>query len=109
VISAPAPILYLTAALAEIAGCFAIWAWWRMGAPAWWLAPGMAALFAFGWLLALTPADHAGRSYAAYGGVYVAASLMWLWLVEGQRPDSWDMAGAALVLAGAGVILAAPR
>lgn len=106
---APAPVLYIAAAVAEIAGCFTIWAWWRMGAPAWWLLPGMALLFAFGWLLALAPAGFAGRSYAAYGGIYVAASLVWMWAVEHQRPDPWDIAGAALTLAGAAVILLAPR
>ncbi|MDR5651209.1 YnfA family protein [Ruixingdingia sedimenti] len=100
---------YAAAALAEIAGCFAVWAWWRGGASAMWLLPGMASLAAFGWLLALSPAEFAGRAYAAYGGVYVAASLVWLWAVEGARPDRWDLAGAALVLAGAGVILFAPR
>ena len=97
--------LYAAAALAEIAGCFAVWAWWKQGASAWWLLPGLAALTAFAWLLALTPADAAGRSYAAYGGVYILASLLWLWLVEGQTPRPTDSLGAALALAGAGIIL----
>ena len=100
--------LYLLAALAEIAGCFAVWHWWR-GASALWLLPGAAALGAFAFLLALTPPDQAGRSFAVYGGVYIAASLLWLWAVEGARPDRWDMAGAALALAGAAVILWGPR
>lgn len=97
--------LYAAAALAEIAGCFAVWAWWKQGATAWWLLPGMASLVAFAWLLALTPADAAGRSYAAYGGIYILASLLWLWAVEGQVPRPTDSLGAALALAGAGVIL----
>ncbi len=97
--------LYAAAALAEIAGCFAVWAWWKQGASVWWLLPGLASLAVFGWLLALTPADAAGRSYAAYGGVYIAASLLWLWLAEGQAPRLTDLAGAALALAGAAVIL----
>ncbi len=97
--------LYAAAALAEIAGCFAFWAWWKQGASALWLVPGTVSLIAFGWLLALTPADAAGRSYAAYGGVYIVASLLWLWLAEGQAPRLTDLAGAALALAGAGVIL----
>ncbi len=101
--------VYALAALAEIAGCFAVWAWWRMGASALWLLPGLASLAGFAWLLTLAPSDLAGRAYAAYGGVYVAASLVWLWVVEGARPDPWDLAGAVLVLAGAGVILFAPR
>jgi small multidrug resistance family-3 protein len=101
--------LYATAALLEIAGCFAVWAWWRQGASALWLIPGVAALAGFAMLLALSPAAFAGRAYAAYGGVYVAASLLWLWAIEGARPDRWDLAGGAMVLAGAGLILWAPR
>ena len=97
--------LYAAAALAEIAGCFAFWVWWRQGASSWCLLPGMASLAAFAWLLALTPADAAGRSYAAYGGIYILASLLWLWAVEGQAPRATDGLGAALALAGAGVIL----
>lgn len=97
--------LYPLAALCEIAGCFAVWAWWRLGASALWLVPGAAALAAFAMLLALTPPDAAGRSFAAYGGVYIAASLVWLWAVEGTRPGVADLSGAALALAGAAVIL----
>ncbi|MGV8987953.1 MAG: YnfA family protein [Cypionkella sp.] len=100
--------LYAIAALAEIAGCFAVWSWWR-GASALWLIPGALSLTAFAWLLALTPPTHAGRSFAAYGGVYIAASVLWLWLVEGTRPAASDLGGAALALAGAAVILFLPR
>ena len=101
--------LYLAAALAEIAGCFAVWAWWRAGASPLWLLPGALALAAFAFLLALTPPAQAGRSFAAYGGVYIAASLGWLWLAEGVRPERADLLGAALALAGAATILWAPR
>ncbi len=97
--------LYIGAALAEIAGCFAFWTWWKQGAAALWLLPGILALIAFAWLLALTPPDQAGRSYAAYGGVYICASLVWLWLAEGEAPRLTDLIGASLALAGAGVIL----
>ncbi len=100
--------LYALAALAEIAGCFAVWQWWR-GASALWLIPGALALAGFALLLALTPPAHAGRSFAAYGGVYIVASLGWLWLVEKTRPDLWDILGGALALAGAALILFAPR
>ncbi len=100
--------LYLIAAIAEIAGCFAVWSWHR-GAASLWLIPAAASLTAFAYLLALTPPAHAGRSFAAYGGIYIAASLLWLWLVEGTRPDRFDLIGAALALIGAAVILLAPR
>ncbi|MBM9594062.1 YnfA family protein [Roseitranquillus sediminis] len=102
-------VVYASAAFAEIAGCFAVWAWMRRGASALWLFPGVLSLVAFAWLLALSPSIFAGRAYAAYGGVYVAASLAWLWAVEGRRPDGWDAAGALLVLIGAATILFAPR
>jgi small multidrug resistance family-3 protein len=97
------------AALAEIAGCFAFWAWLRLGRSAWWLVPGLAALALFAVLLTRAEGAAAWRAYAAYGGVYVAASLLWLWGVEGVRPDRWDLLGAAVVLAGAAVILFGPR
>ena len=102
-------LIYIGAALAEIAGCFAFWAWLRMGRAPLWLVPGVASLILFAWLLTRVDSDAAGRAYAAYGGVYIAASLVWLWVVEGQRPDGWDLLGAALCLAGTAVILGAPR
>jgi small multidrug resistance family-3 protein len=101
--------IYAGAALVEIAGCFAFWAWLRMGKSVWWVAPGVLALIAFAWLLTLVPSAHAGRAYAAYGGVYIAASLLWLWSVEKTQPDLWDIAGASLCLVGAAVILLGPR
>jgi small multidrug resistance family-3 protein len=102
-------LLYVTAAVAEIAGCFSFWAWWRLGKPVFWLLPGTLSLILFAWLLALTPVDAAGRTFAAYGGIYIAASLAWLWLAEGVRPDRWDLIGAAVCVTGAGIILLAPR
>lgn len=101
--------VYAAAALCEIAGCFAFWAWLRLSKSVLWLAPGVGLLIAFASLLALVPSEAAGRAYATYGGVYIVASLVWLWLVEGQIPDRWDMAGSGLALAGAAVILFAPR
>ena len=103
-----AALLALAAAL-EIAGCLAAWAVLRQGASPWWLLPGAAALAGFATLLALVPALSAGRAFAAYGGVYVAASLLWLWAAEGLRPDRWDLLGGALTLLGTGVILFGPR
>jgi len=101
--------VYGLAALAEIAGCFAVWSWLRAEASWLWLLPGALALAAFAWLLTLVESPAAGRVFAAYGGVYIAASLGWLWAVEGLRPDRWDLVGAALCLAGATVILVGPR
>ncbi|TDQ84287.1 small multidrug resistance family-3 protein [Dongia mobilis] len=100
---------YIGAALAEIGGCFAFWAWARMGKSIWWLPLGVVSLILFAWLLTLVDSDAAGRAYAAYGGVYIAASLFWLWAVEGVRPDRWDMIGVAICLIGAGIILLGPR
>jgi small multidrug resistance family-3 protein len=71
-------VAYVSAALAEIAGCFAFWAWARLEQPVWWLIPGMASLTAFAWFLTLVEVDAAGQAYAAYGGIYIAASLGWL-------------------------------
>jgi small multidrug resistance family-3 protein len=99
-------LAFVGAALAEIAGCFAVWAWMRNGASAWWLLPGMASLSLFAFLLTLAETDAAGRTFAAYGGVYIAASLFWLWAVEGRAPTAWDLGGVALCLLGTGVILA---
>ena len=101
--------IYVAAALAEIGGCFAFWAWLRLGKSIWWLAPGILSLVLFAYLLTLVPSDAAGRAYAAYGGIYIVASLAWLWAIEGVRPDRWDMAGAALCLIGAAIILFGPR
>ena len=103
------PIFYALAAFAEIAGCYAFWAWLRLDKSPLWLAPGLVSLAAFAWLLTFVPSEAAGRAFAAYGGVYIAASLAWLWAVEKTAPDRYDIAGAALCIAGAVVIIGAPR
>jgi small multidrug resistance family-3 protein len=100
---------FVAAAVAEIAGCFAFWAWARLGKSAWWLVPGVASLVLFAWLLTRVDAAFAGRAYAAYGGIYIAASLAWLALVERTLPDRWDLLGAAICVGGAAVILLGPR
>jgi small multidrug resistance family-3 protein len=102
-------IVYVAAAFFEIAGCFSLWLWLREGRSAWWIAPGTASLLLFAWLLTRVDSDAAGRAYAAYGGVYIAASLLWLQAVEGVRPDRWDAIGALICLVGAAVILFGPR
>jgi small multidrug resistance family-3 protein len=102
-------LIYAGAALAEIAGCFAFWAWLRDQKSWLWLVPGMASLAVFAWLLTLVPVEAAGRAYAAYGGVYIVASIVWMRTVEKVAPDRWDLIGAAICITGAGVILLAPR
>lgn len=102
-------LIYFSAAAAEIAGCFAFWAWLRQGHSAVWLLPGAASLALFAYLLTLTDSAAAGRAYAVYGGVYIVASLIWLWTVEGIRPDRWDTIGALVALSGAAIILFGPR
>ncbi len=98
-------LAYVGAALAEIAGCFSFWAWLRLDKSPWYLVPGMVSLALFAYLLTLVDSEAAGRAYAAYGGVYIAASIIWLWLVEGARPDRWDIGGTAICLIGAAIIL----
>jgi small multidrug resistance family-3 protein len=102
-------LIYLGAAIAEIAGCFGFWLWLREGKSAWILPAAVLSLIAFAYLLTLVEVNAAGRAYAAYGGVYIVASLFWLWQVEGTRPDRWDVIGAGLCLLGACIVLFAPR
>ncbi len=102
-------IAYIGAAFAEIAGCYAFWAWLRLGKTPLWLVPGAACLALFAWALTLVDASQAGRAYAAYGGVYVSAAILWLWFIEGAKPDRWDLIGAAVTLCGTAIILCGPR
>ncbi|MDA0704943.1 MAG: YnfA family protein [Proteobacteria bacterium] len=101
--------IYLGAALAEIAGCFSVWAWLKLGRSPLWVVPGLISLCIFAWLLTLVQSEFAGRAYAAYGGVYIASSLGWMWAFEGMRPDRWDLIGGVICLGGAAVILFGPR
>jgi len=101
--------LYVVAACAEIAGCFAFWAYWRLDKSPWWLVPGLTSLLLFVWLLTRIDTNFAGRAFAAYGGIYILTSIGWMWLVEHHRPDRWDLAGAAICLVGSCVILFGPR
>jgi small multidrug resistance family-3 protein len=102
-------LAYVVASIAEIAGCFSLWAWLRLHKSVWWVVPGMLSLALFAYCLTLVQVEAAGRAYAAYGGVYIVASLVWLWAVEGLRPDRWDALGAMVCLIGAGIILFGPR
>ncbi len=101
--------VYLAAGLAEIAGCFAFWAWLKLGKSAGWAVPGLLSLACFAFLLTRVDSNSAGRAYAAYGGVYILASLLWMQFVEGRHADRWDVIGAAICVVGSMVILFGPR
>ncbi len=100
--------IYIAAAIAEIGGCYDFWAWARLGRTSWWLAVGVASLTLFAWLLTKVESDAAGRAFAAYGGIYIVMSLLWMATVDGVRPDRWDVAGALLCFIGAGLIIVGP-
>ena len=104
-------VFFTLAALAEIGGCYSFFLYFRLDKSALWLGGGVILLVIFAGLLAFAPAAtqiFAGRSYAAYGGIYIGMALMWLWLVEKQPPDRWDWLGAGLCLIGALVMIFAP-
>lgn len=100
--------LFVVTAVAEIIGCYLPYLWLQKGRSAWLLLPAACSLAVFVWLLSLHPTA-AGRVYAAYGGVYIAVALLWLWHIDGVRPTTWDLVGAGVSLAGMVIILFAPR
>lgn len=100
--------LFVLTAIAEIVGCYLPYVWLKKGGLPWLLVPALASLALFAWLLTLHPTA-AGRVYAAYGGVYVAVAILWLWLVDGSRPTSWDLIGAAVCIIGMAIIMLGPR
>ncbi|MGV7211234.1 YnfA family protein [Oxalobacteraceae bacterium A2-2] len=100
--------LFAITAIAEIVGCYLPWLVIKQGRPLWLLAPAALSLALFAWLLTLHPAA-AGRTYAAYGGMYIAVALLWLRFVDGVALTRWDAAGAALALAGMALIALQPR
>lgn len=102
-------VYFALAALAEIAGCFAFWAWLRLDRSPFWALPGICSLALFAYLLTRVESDAAGRAYAGYGGIYIVSSIVWLWLIEHRTPDRWDLLGAAICLVGAALILFGPR
>ncbi len=102
-------LIYISAAFFEIFGCFAFWNYFKLNRSPYWLLPGIISLMFFAVLLTKVQTEFAGRSYAIYGGIYIAASLLWLYFVEHQRPDSWDIIGAGVCMIGACIILFVPR
>ncbi len=102
-------LIGLLAALAEIAGCYAVWGVVRLYRPLWWLLPAVVSLAAFAALTTQFDAAFAGRAYAAYGGIYIATAILWLLVIEGRVPDRWDLVGAGLSIGGAAVILLGRR
>ena len=100
--------LFIITALAEIVGCFLVYRWLRQDGSAWELMPAAISLAAFAYLLTLHPGS-AGRTYAAYGAVYVTSAIFWMWWVEGQTPTRWDVLGAAVCITGMAIIVAGAR
>lgn len=100
---------FVLAALCEIGGCFGFWLWLKLGKSPLWAVGGSVLLILFAWALTRIDSAAAGRAFAAYGGIYIVMSLAWMWVIEHNRPDRWDYAGAALCLLGSAVILLGPR
>ena len=100
--------LFVMTAIAEIVGCYLPYLWLKKNGSPWLLVPAIVSLALFAWLLSLHPTA-AGRVYAAYGGIYVGVAILWLWLVDGIRPTSWDLTGAAIAAAGMVIIMLGPR
>ena len=102
-------LLFGLAALLEIGGAWLVWQAVREHRGMIWAGLGVIALGAYGFVATFQPDAQFGRVLAAYGGVFVAGSLAWGMALDGFRPDRWDVLGAAVCLAGVGVIMYAPR
>ena len=100
--------LFLLTALAEIVGCYLPYLWLREGKSIWLLIPAALCLAMFAWLLSLHPTA-TGRVYAAYGGVYIFMAILWLWVVDGIRPTTWDIVGSSVAFLGMAIIIFSPR
>lgn len=101
--------LFVAAALAEIGGSWLVWQGVREGKGWWWMGAGVIALGLYGFVATLQPDANFGRILAAYGGVFVVGSLLWATVVDGFRPDRFDVVGAAICLVGVAVIMYGPR
>lgn len=97
--------LFVLTAILEILGCYLPYLWLKKGRTIWLLLPAAASLAGFVWLLTQHPTG-AARTYAAYGGVYIAVAVLWLWLIEGQRPTAWDLVGSVVAVIGMAIIVA---
>ena len=98
-------LAFLGAAITEIAGCFAFWAYFKLHKPLWWLVPGILSLTLFAYLLTFVESNYAGRAYAAYGAIYICSSIAWMWIVENNTPNKFDILGSFICLIGACIIL----
>jgi small multidrug resistance family-3 protein len=101
--------LFLLAALLEIGGAWLIWQGVRDHRGIGWIGAGIVSLGLYGFVATLQPSADFGRILAAYGGVFVAGSLVWGMILDGYRPDRFDVTGAAICLVGVGIIMYAPR
>jgi small multidrug resistance family-3 protein len=97
-------LLFVLTAIAEIVGCYLPYLWLRKSGSPWLILPAFVSLALFSWLLTLHPTA-SGRVYAAYGGVYIAVALVWLWKVDRVPMTRWDLAGGAVALTGMGIIV----
>ena len=104
-----AVLIFTKAAATEIFGTYTAWAWLREDGSKWLLIPGLISLLVFALLLTRIDTSFAGRAFAAYGGVYIAGSLVWLWLIENKQPDTWDLLGSVICVIGAAIIIFGPR
>ncbi len=95
---------YILAGLCEIGGCFAFWLWLRNSRSSWWIVPGTVSLVVFAVVLTKIPTVNAGRAFAAYGGIYIALSILWLWIVERVAPNRWDVFGGSIAITGALIV-----
>lgn len=102
-------VIYVGAAFFEILGCFSFWNYFKLHKTPYWLLIGLLSLIVFAFLLTKVQIDFAGKSYAIYGGIYIAASLFWMYFVEHQIPDKWDIVGSIVCVFGALIILITPR
>ncbi|KAL3153528.1 hypothetical protein ABBQ38_011859 [Trebouxia sp. C0009 RCD-2024] len=102
-------LLFVLAAAAEVGGGWLVWQSIRTGRPWWWGLLGAVVLVIYGFIPTLQPVDHFGRTFAVYGGFFIVYSYAWGWLLDGERPDTGDFAGAGIALAGVSIVWFWPR